>query len=206
MENKMKEIRKKINDLLAVRESKNKELKRKETALLLAGKELTNAQETLLILQNVAQKTQQQLESRISELVTTALSIFPDPYELKLTYEMKRNKTEAEIWFTRDGHSLQPLDSSGYGTIDVGGFALRVALWSIRPNRYDNVIWMDEPFKNINDKTRELHLKAVRMVKQIADKLKIQFIVVSQIPEFEEVADKIFEVTKSKGAPIVTEL
>lgn len=202
----LKKLRKDVDDAFAVRTDKQRIVERKERELLKAGRDIDNANESLLILQVVAKKTQEQLEYRVSELVTLALSIFPNPYEFKLTYQIKRNKTEANLWFTRDGHQLKPIDETGHGPVDVGGFALKVAVWSMTNGKYDNVVWMDEPFKNINDKTRQLHIKAVNMVKKICDKLKIQFIVVSQLPEFEDVADKVFEVTKKGEKSIIKEV
>jgi len=51
---------------------------------------------------------------------------------------------------------------------------------------------LDEPFKNINDPTREMHQRAAEMVKEISQRLGIQFIIVTMLPELAEVADKVF--------------
>lgn len=195
----IKKLKKKIDDVVAIRKSRIVDLKSKKRELKKVNYDLKNSNEALLIMQTVAKKTQQQLEIKISDLVSLSLSIFPEPIKFKLEYNIKRNKTEAELWFIVNDHKINPIKSGGHGHVDVAGFALRCAMWSIRPDKLDNVIWSDEPFKNINDRSREAHRKLAVMIKQISIKQGIQFIITSQIPELEDVADRIFEVSKIKG-------
>jgi len=88
----------------------------------------SNMEEALLIAQEVAQQTQEELEFQVSALVTNALaSIFPDPYEFKVEFEIKRGKTEAAMFFTRGGEEIDPLTASGGGVVDIAAFALRLS-------------------------------------------------------------------------------
>jgi DNA repair exonuclease SbcCD ATPase subunit len=195
----IKKLKKKIDDIVVVRKSKIADLESEKKKLKKVDQDLKNSNEALLIMQTVAKKTQQQLEMKISNLVSLSLSIFPDPVKFQLEYTIKRNKTEAELWFVVNDHKINPIKSGGHGHVDVAGFALRCAMWSIKPHKLDNVIWFDEPFKNINDRSREAHRKVASMIKQISDKQNIQFIITSQIPELEDVADRVFEVSRVKG-------
>lgn len=194
-----KKLRQLIDKKQAVRDNLIERIEKLGEGIKDKNDTLSNATKAQLILQTVAQQTQQQLEYRISELVSLALSsVFENPYELKLEYELKRNKTEAQLMFQRDGKLVDPLGSTGYGAVDIAGFGLRCALMSLSQKNLAKVLILDEPFKNINDKTRNLHRRAAEMVSEISKKLGLQVIVVSQIPEFEDVADSIFEVQLKK--------
>jgi DNA repair exonuclease SbcCD ATPase subunit len=156
---------------------------------------LDNCQKARTIVQIVAQETQAKVEYHISNLVSMALSsVFPDPYEFSLRFVQRRNKTEADLLFVKDGKEGYPLDMSGGGPIDVASFALRVATWSIKPTR--RTIVLDEPGKFIS---RDLQIKFSEMIKHLSSSLGLQFIIVSHVPEITEAADKIFEVTNKNG-------
>lgn len=147
-----------------------------------------------VIIRTVAQETQKLIESNISEIVTLALrSVFSNPYTFHLKFIQKRNKTECNFFFERNKYKINPLLEAGGGVIDVASFALRVAIWVLLKPKYRNVLIFDEPFKNINDKTRETHRRIAKIVKMLSDKLELQFIIITMIPELEEVADKTFE-------------
>ena len=78
-------------------------------------------------------------------------------------------------------------------------FALRVAMWSLARPKWRNTLIFDEPFKNINDKSRRTQERVAEMVKVLSRKLKLQFIVITMIPELEEIADRVFELALRKG-------
>src|SRR5690606_33824927 len=101
------------------------------------------------ILQEVALKTQQQLSYNVSDIVSMALeTVFETPYELKLEFIERRNKTECDIYFVRDGLKIDPF-SGGGGAIDIAAFALRVALWSMQQPKPRPTLILDEPFKHL---------------------------------------------------------
>ena len=193
----MKNYRNKINNMLAVRDDKISSADMKDDELCELVVKLKQSEEALHILQHVSKETQSMLEYRISELVTLALaSVFDNPYEFKIKYETKRNKTEASLWFVREGEYVHPLDAAGGGVVDVASFALRVTLWSIASPKTDNVIVLDEPFKMLS---QDLQYKAGKMLKEISDKLGLQFIMVSHVEDLIGEADRVFKVTQKKG-------
>ena len=155
---------------------------------------LENCQKARIIVQTVAEQTQKKIEYHISNLVSMALaSVFPEPYEFALRFVQRRNKTEADLLFMKDGNEGDPVDISGGGALDVASFALRVAIWSIKPTR--NTLILDEPGKFIS---RDLQEKFSGMIKHLSTKLGIQFIIVSHVPEIQESADKVFEIKNGK--------
>lgn len=153
------------------------------------------------ILQLVARETQEQLEYRVSELVSLALSsVFEEPYKLKLQFVVRRGKTECDILFERDGKGIDPLFSSGGGAVDVAAFALRVALWNLSRPRTRNVLILDEPFRFLS---RDLQRRASMMLKRLSAGLGLQIIMSSHSPDLIDGADQVFETAIEKGVTIV---
>jgi ABC-type glutathione transport system ATPase component len=186
---------------VGVRERMREMLLEKNTSLSAKETLLENLQKALIIVQKVAEETQKQIEYHISNLVTMALSsVFPDPYEFSLRFVQRRNKTEADLIFSKNGNEGDPMEVSGGGALDVASFALRAAVWSLKPTR--RVLIMDEPFKFVS---RDLQPKCFDMMKMISEKLGIQLIVVSHVPEIIDKADKVFEVVNQNGVSIVEE-
>lgn len=153
------------------------------------------------IVQLVGQQTQEQLKFHISDIASLALeSIFSEPYKLLLEFLTKRNKTECNILFERGGNKVDPKSASGGGTVDVAAFALRIASWSMRQPRTRNTIIMDEPFRFLSNNHQE---DASAIIKEISDKLGIQFIIVTHSNLLASHADRKFTTSINKGITIV---
>lgn len=161
------------------------------------------------IVRAVGIETQRQLQFHISDITSLALdAVFPDPYELKVEFVERRNKTECDLKFVRDDMEVDPLTASGGGAIDVAAFALRIASWSMQRPRTRNTIILDEPFKHL--KGAEANLKVLHMIREISRKIGIQIIMISdeRIPREDiiENADRVFEVTIRNGQSKVKQL
>ena len=179
----------------AVKNDIELKLEKQKTILNKQERFLKKSEKALWHIQEVAFKTQSELEYKISEIATLALeAVFPNPYKVRLQYDIKRNKTEARLLFERGTYLVNPMDDAGGGAVDVASFALRLALWSLAAKRTDNLIILDEPFKNLNDETRKLHKKAGLMLKEISSKLELQIIMISLIPEVTDIADRTFKI------------
>lgn len=149
-------------------------------------------------LQDVAQKTQSKLKLQIEDIVNLALeTCFPNEYEFRIDFNVSRGKTEAELIFLSKltGNKIDPMNASGGGVVDLTSFALRIACYTLQYNT-NNVIVLDEPFRFIS---RDLQDKAGQILKSLSQKLGLQIIMVTHIPELVNVADKIFEVKKIDG-------
>jgi hypothetical protein len=149
--------------------------------------------------------TQQQLQVHISDVTSLALeSVFGnDAYELIAEFVQRRNKTECDLFFTRGGKRIDPLDASGYGTVDVASLALRIAAWSMQMPRKRNTIILDEPLKYLDGRTDRIE-KASQMIKELSNRLGIQFIIVSHNNSLADYADKTFTVKMKNKQSIVT--
>jgi len=156
------------------------------------------------IVREVGLKTQQQLQFHIEDVVSMALdAVFPDPYKFTIDFVQRRNKTECDLYFVRDGNKVDPLTASGVGAVDVAAFALRIASWSMMQPRTRNTIILDEPFRFLSENYQE---QASIMLKEISQKLGIQFILVTHEQTLTEAADKVFEVSIRKGRSKIKEL
>jgi DNA repair exonuclease SbcCD ATPase subunit len=155
-------------------------------------KKVKNLEKAHEIVKIVGGETQQQLQYHISDITSLALeSVFPNPYKLIMNFIERRGKIECDLLFERDGNIIKPINSGGFGAVDVAALALRVALWSMQMPRTRPTLLLDEPFKHLSAKHHEA---ASQMVKELSDKLGIQFIISTHIPILSEYADKVFEV------------
>ncbi len=140
------------------------------------------------LIQQVARDTQEKLKYHIEDIVQLALdSCFPDQYDFRVDFEIKRGRTEASLTLLKDGNPMNPMDANGGGIVDITSFALRLAAWSL--SKTDNVIIMDEPFRFLS---RDLHPKAGQIMKRLSHKLKLQMIMVTHSEELIEQSDRMF--------------
>lgn len=148
------------------------------------------------VVQIVAEETQKNLEFQVSTLVSSALaSVFPEPYEFNLQFVQRRNKTEADLIFTKGKNTTDDLiETAGGGAVDVASFALRIALWSIKQTR--PIMIIDEAFRFLS---LDLQEKASDMIKEISTRLGIQVIMVSHLPGMIRAADKVIEIEYKNG-------
>lgn len=162
-----------------------------------ANRGLRRHEQAREIIREVGIKTQQQLSFHISDITSLALeAVFNEPYELKVEFVQRRNKTECDLYFERNGERMDPLTASGGGAVDVAAFALRIASWSMLRPRTRNTIILDEPLRFLSVDLQE---RASTMIKEISERLGIQFIIVTHENTLASYADKVFEVSIKKG-------
>ncbi len=162
-----------------------------------------NLQKARAIVASVGKYTQAYLKDYIENMVTTALqSIFEDDYSFIIDFDIKRNRPEAKISLKIRGEVVDPRDSCGGGVLDIASFALRVVLWSIENPRSNNVIILDEAFKFLHGSLEN----ASKLLKKLSKDLGIQFIMISQLEELSQYADKTFLVSHNRKYSEVKEL
>ncbi|HLP44172.1 MAG TPA: hypothetical protein VK145_02735, partial [Candidatus Nanoarchaeia archaeon] len=171
-------------------------IKRYESEITESKRNLVRHEQAREIIKEVGRKTMQQLEFHISEITSLAMeAVFPDPYQLKVAFVERRNKTECDLVFQRDGFETKPLEEAGFGAVDVASFALRVASWSMQNPHSRNVLILDEPFKHL--KGLEANRQVLKMIHEISKKMGIQIIMISdeRIPREDiiELSDRTFE-------------
>ena len=185
---KKAQIQKSITSLQQSTKEKKKDLRRHEQARE--------------VIREVGLKTQSQLSFHISDITSLALdAVFNDPYALVAEFVQRRNKTECDLYFERDGNRVDPLSASGGGAVDVAAFALRVASWSMQRPKSRSTLILDEPLRFLSADHQE---KASVMIKELSKKLGIQFIIITHEPILASYADKIFEVKIRKGITIIS--
>jgi len=184
-----KELRRKVDELLTRRDilcesadklvSKRKKYESRHSAAIKARE----------ILFHVAQDTQKSIEQNIGRIVSLALNaIFDEPYDFKIEFVKRRNKMECDLFLESNGEKMIPSDSVGGGVLDVISFSLRLAFVMLSQSR--RILILDEPMKNLS---RNYQPKAAEMIKMLSEKLGIQVIMTTHIPEFISSADKLFE-------------
>jgi len=147
-----------------------------------------------VLIQRVALETQEVLRIQIADVVQSALdSCFPDEYRFEVEFKVARNKTECNLKFFKGEFQVDPVTSDGGGLLDVSSFGLRVAAWSLGTST--NVMILDEVGKWLS---RDLQPLFANIIKEISDRLHLQIIEVSHIPEMIESADKVFKVSMEK--------
>jgi DNA repair exonuclease SbcCD ATPase subunit len=147
------------------------------------------------LVQKVAKETQEQLKFQIEDIVKTCIdTCFPDEYDFKVEFEIKRGKTECALKFYKNGHEIDDLlESGGGGVVDLASFALRISAWSMGHSA--NTLVLDEAFKFLS---RDLQARAGEIISEISKKLGLQLIINTHIPELVEQSDKVFRVQLQK--------
>ena len=172
-----------------------KSFEKKETEL---QKQITTSKEVQAIIIAVSKATQEELSYRITEPVSLALAaVYDDPYKMSAQFEVaERGVTECKLGFERKGNTINPKEASGGGPIDIASYALRLGSWSLSKLRTRPIFILDEPFKWISRIKMPL---AADMLKETSNKLGIQIIMISHIPELICAGDNIIEISINNG-------
>jgi DNA repair exonuclease SbcCD ATPase subunit len=187
--------RKKITDRKAIRDYSISQLKKHNDISISLKNELSDHKKIREVYQQAALHTQTFLEKHLSVIVTNAIrSVFYEKnMEFKVEFDKKRNSTECALTILEDGEEYDIIEDKGFGVADIASFALRVAY--ILLDSVDNVLILDEPFRNLDKKRIPF---ASKMVQELSHKLGIQFIIVTHIEALAECADNSMYVSISK--------
>lgn len=151
----------------------------------------------------VAENTQKTIEFQVSNLVSYAVaSVFPDPWQFKLSFLQRRNKTEADLIFFKGDEERQTsdiLNAGGGGAADIAAFALRPAMWSLKKTA--PFFFLDEPTKFLHNPMYQE--KASAMFHEIAHKMGIQIVIITDQDSLIEAADNNIKVINKKGVSII---
>lgn len=198
IENLFLHLDEKISDYKYLKKDiKELENKKKKQIQLLSDLEKARS-----IFQAAAKLTQSQLSKRISLIVSNALeAVFPDPYKFVIDFVERRNSTECDLLFEKDGNKRDPMDSCGFGAADIASLALRVAYWKLTQNSRNTLI-LDEPTRALSKDKQKLASMMFKSLSQIGE--GIQFIIVTHNPDLADSADKVFQINQTKGRSQIT--
>jgi DNA repair exonuclease SbcCD ATPase subunit len=202
---KMEAVIKSYADKVAQLEGRRNLLKEQLGGLLETRKQntkhLNDCLKARTILQVVSENSQKKIEFRISNLVSMALAaIFPNPYEFSLKYVIRREKTEADLIFTKNGNSTNKiLDLGGGGVADISALSLTVCAQNILKN--NPVLFLDEPTKFLHNPSYQS--KASLLLKQLSNEIGIQIIMISDQDNIIDAADKAIPIDNVDGVSFV---
>jgi len=146
---RLEKYKKVLEQSKGVRAKYNKELEEIKQELKESNILLEQTLKAQKVIQTVAQDTQNKLKFHIQDIVQLALdTCYPEVYKFCVDFEIKRGKTEAKLFFLKDGEEINPIEAAGGGVVDLAAFALRIAAWSL--GKSDNTIVLDEPFKHLS--------------------------------------------------------
>lgn len=191
-------LRNRLEQLKGAKQSLERSLLTLQSELASARLSLVEHEEAREIIRKVGLDTQSELQVSISDITSLALeAVFGElAYSLKTEFIQRRNKTECDLYFERDGNRVDPLTASGVGAVDVAAFALRIASWSMSTPHSRATIILDEPFRFLSENYQE---QAAMMLKEISSKLGIQLILVTHEATLTTAADRVFNVSIKKG-------
>lgn len=173
LESKISKIELKESEVISSIEESKQILEQKEEEFEL----VKSLQEACQIVASCIQKT---AHEKITRVVNKCLStVFDDPYEAEIIFERKRNKTEAQIVFKRDGHILDdPMEESGGGAIDVAAFAFRLACIMLSQPQKKKLLILDEPFKFVSKRYRP---RIRQLLNELVEACGLQIIMITHI-------------------------
>lgn len=165
--------------------------KKKELAKL--EQDEIDAEAARNIINFVAKEIQEGVSFKITSLVTNALYyVIENPYEFKMAWEVKANRSVCKLYLERDGFEANPNKDVGGTVNDLISATLRIAIWSLGgDNRSSPVFVLDEPGKFVSADYRE---RFSRFLKSICDKMGVQMIISTHSDDLIEGSDNIIRV------------
>lgn len=137
------------------------------------------ATEACAAVQQIAAAVQQRAHAAIAAVVSRCLTaVFDQPYQFHIDFERKRGRTEARLYFSRDGIEIDPLTAAGGGVVDVAAFALRLACVLLHRPQLRPLLALDEPFKYVSAE----YVPRVRaLLDGLAAELGVQIVMVTHV-------------------------
>jgi ABC-type dipeptide/oligopeptide/nickel transport system ATPase component len=142
------------------------------------------------------------LSDKICDIVNLALDGVYEPgkYRIRISFPIKRGKTECEIKFSKNGQVLDQYKHGGGGVSDVAAFALNEVCKALKRPKLAPIRIADEPFKNLSEKYRE---GGAEIINVLSRKLGTQVILVTHVKEIAEAMDKSFTVSQKENVSCV---
>ena|ERR1700733_14581258 len=164
-----------LTKLLAEHDHVQRTVQEERERLSSSRHQLALAEQAQQLLQHVAQQVQETAHRQISQVVTRCLkSVFGEgAYEFRIDFERKRGKTEARLFFVREGQEVDPMEAAGGGVLDIASLALRVAALMLARPRRRRLICLDEPCRFLSRANQE---KARELLETLASELGFQVI------------------------------
>lgn len=157
------------------------------------------------IITELAEGLKEGLTRRLRSITTKAArAVLGKDAATKVEFGERGGRPTIEILVSSDGKTFRkPGYGKGGGVGDVVAFGLRMAVWGMCSPRSRPLFVMDEPMRFVS-KGRQGAVSAV--LKAMADKAGVQFVIVTHKEELKEYADKTFHVDMESGISHVSEV
>lgn len=159
------------------------------------------------VMNTVSILVQEESNGVVESLVTHALqSVFGNEYLFKIESRVQRNQPESYLYLIIDDKQYllkNADDDSSGGVVDVVAFALRIVSWAMEDPRSDNVLILDEPFKNLDG-----HRSTIlgELINELSKTFGLQFIITTRSPWIEDLAETHYSVKKVDKVSIVEKI
>ena len=179
-----------------------KQKEAKEQELKQAENDLDIWRKVQMLFTLTSEFARQQLKTRIEETVTAALvAVFNQPLEFKIDIREKAGQPTAEWVLVSPYGDLNlesnPEDSNGGGVVDVISLALRLAMMELSRPKVDGPLLLDEIGKMIS---AQYAPNVAYFLKQYAEKVGRQIIMVTHNEALADVADIVYRVSKDNSS------
>ena len=196
MNAELKELQREIDRDFGIYQSKFQDLEHAQKEYKRLEKEQDELNLTMAYFNKLVDSKRKEIMDKVVGLVTYGLqSVFQNPtMKLVVRERLQRNQKFYTLAISIDGVETDDWNSASGGVVDVLSFMLRVVLLSVSSNR--KFVVLDEPFKGLSKGYRE---NLGTFLNLLADKLGIQFLIVSHQDEINSAADALYEIRNIEG-------
>ncbi len=191
----------------ATKEVLSNKMTKLESSLSVITSNIGYLEEAKDIMNTVSILAQEESKDVIESLVTHAIqSVFGCNYSFEIESKINRNQPEIFLYVVVDDvkYLLRNADDNmSGGVVDIIAFALRIVLWAMHSPRTDNVLILDEPFKNLDGERSTLLGEVIR---EISETFNLQFIISTRLSWLEDIANVCYTVRKKDKISVVEKL
>lgn len=177
----------------------NKDIDRNAKQIDVCADKIKTCREALDFLEKLANTRRNTIKSKIETVLSEAVAmIYGANYSVVLSYAFKNNRSSMEIELikkTSQGDIQRTMDGFGGGVSDCISVPLRL-LVLLGSRQTDKVCVLDEAYKHVDPERIE---SVARFIKNIAEKLKIQIILLSHHDIMQGYAEKVYQIQDNNG-------
>jgi len=158
---------------------------------------LTELDKVQVILNHMEQSLRGNFITYIEELVSYGISIvFDENMKFIIEYSRRANMPVVNFYIEDSQGTTDIYGAKGGGLVNIVAFLLRVILLVHCKPSLQRIMFLDESFSMVS---RKFLPNVAQLLRELSDKLQIQFVLITHEDTFKDVADKIYEVEKKNG-------
>lgn len=160
--------------------------------------------QTLAVLRGLEAEYREHFAGTLSDIVSHAVSsVFGEDIRVRLETATFRGTTSMEIVVEQDGMETGILSAKGGSLVQVCAFSMRVVVLLTAGRQLMPLLVLDEPFAMVSAEYRP---QVAELIRELADKAQMQFLIITHEPELVEAADVAYEVDKPTSKSAVLRL